>query len=64
MCTERLPILACVLPAFDSLLSAWTQMCNSPSMLHLRKMLEVGIEKLTLQYNERRFSKSHVISIG
>ncbi|KAF8531814.1 hypothetical protein JB92DRAFT_2666163, partial [Gautieria morchelliformis] len=26
MCTEHTPILACVLPAFDSLLSTWTRM--------------------------------------
>ncbi|KAF8484399.1 hypothetical protein JB92DRAFT_2560940, partial [Gautieria morchelliformis] len=28
MCTEHTPILACILPAFDSLLSTWTHMCK------------------------------------
>ncbi|KAF8531074.1 hypothetical protein JB92DRAFT_2692988, partial [Gautieria morchelliformis] len=35
MCTEHTPILACVLPAFDSLLSTWTRMRKEPSNAHL-----------------------------
>ncbi|KAF8522675.1 hypothetical protein JB92DRAFT_2706122 [Gautieria morchelliformis] len=30
MCTEHTPILACVLPAFDSLLSTWTYIRKEP----------------------------------
>ncbi|KAF8521700.1 hypothetical protein JB92DRAFT_3275526 [Gautieria morchelliformis] len=59
MCTEHTPILACVLPAFDSLLSTWTR----PSNAHLRRMIDAAVEKMTSQYNERHFSKPHIISI-
>jgi hypothetical protein len=64
MCTEHTPILACVLPAFDSLLSTWTRMRREPSKLHLRKMIDTAVEKMASQYNERRFSKPYIISIG
>ncbi|KAF8509475.1 hypothetical protein JB92DRAFT_2730090 [Gautieria morchelliformis] len=64
MCTEHTPILACILPAFDSLLSTWTRMRKEPSNAHLRRMIDAAVEKMTSQYNERRFSKPHIISIG
>ncbi|KAF8584719.1 hypothetical protein K439DRAFT_1616520 [Ramaria rubella] len=55
MCTEKTPILACVVPAFDALLSVLKKMQVDPAKQHLRSMLDVGINKMTSQYNNRRF---------
>ena len=64
MCIELTPILACVVPTFNSLLVAWTQMLSDPSKVHLSAMLDTGMEKLSLQYNKHRFSKSTIIAMG
>ncbi|KAF8521183.1 hypothetical protein JB92DRAFT_3280079 [Gautieria morchelliformis] len=63
MCTELTPILACVVPTFDSLLAIWIRMRDDPSKSHLSSMLDGGNEKLSSQYNERRFSKSTIIAM-
>ena len=64
MCTEHTPILACVVPTFDSLLVAWTQMHSDPSKVYLSAMLDAGMEKFSSQYNKHRFSKSTIIAMG
>lgn len=64
MCAERTPLLACVLPAFDSVLAAWKDMRNDPSKSHLRSALDAGIEKMTLQYNSCRYRRPFIFAIG
>ena len=64
MCAEHTPILACVIPVFDALPSAGMQMRADPQKQHLRHMLDAGINKLITQYNDQRFSKTTVFSVG
>ena len=64
MSAEYTPVLACVIPAFDSLLSAWSQMRANSAKQHLWKIIDAGLSKMTLQYNDCRFSKTAIISIG
>ncbi|KAF8580816.1 hypothetical protein K439DRAFT_1355822 [Ramaria rubella] len=63
MRTEKTPILACVVLAFDALISMWKQMQADPTKQHLRHMLDAGINKMTSQFNERRLSKTAIFSI-
>ncbi|KAF8589684.1 hypothetical protein K439DRAFT_1612489 [Ramaria rubella] len=63
MCAEKTPILACIIPTFYSLLATWDHLHADPSKVHLKKMLDTGIEKMTAQYNEHRFAKLTIIAI-
>ena len=63
MCTESMPVLACVIPAFESLLATWMRMRDDPAKLHLKKMLNAGINKMTSQYNRIRFAKLSIIAL-
>ena len=64
LCAESTPVLACIIPAFNTLLSTWNRMLADPSKHHLKSMLKAGITKLISQYNEHQFTKTAIILIG
>jgi len=63
MSSEQTPVLCRVIPAFDSVITAWRQMRNDPSKAHLRPALDVGIEKMTSQYDDCRYGKAFIFAI-
>jgi len=64
MSKERAPMLACVIPIFEFLISQWKKMLAKPSLVHLHRMLEAGLNKFNSKYDEYRFSKPVIFSIG
>ena len=64
MCAERTPILACILPAFNSVLAAWKDMRDDLSKSHLAPALGAGIKKMTSQYNKCRYHRPFIFAIG
>jgi len=64
MCKERTPMLACVLPIFEFLISRWKNMLDKPGYAHIRPMLEAGLDKCRSLYNEHRFNKTTIFAIG
>jgi len=64
MSAERTPVMALVAPFFEGLISEWRRMRTEPGMEYLSKMLDVGINKLEVQYTQYRFSKAVIMSTG
>jgi hypothetical protein len=64
VCAERTPVLARVVPAFESVLNTWQTMSSNPEKQYLHGMLRAGIDKMKMQYNSQRYVKAFIISIG
>jgi len=64
MSAERTPVMALVAPFFEGLISVWRKMRADPAMGYLGNMLDVGIDKLEVQFKQYRFSKAVIMSTG
>jgi hypothetical protein len=64
MCAESTPVLARVVPAYETVLNTWRRMMSDPEKQHLQAMLKAGTDKMKAQYNNQRYVKAFIISIG
>ncbi|CAA7260680.1 unnamed protein product [Cyclocybe aegerita] len=61
MCSERTPILANAIPAFEMFMTAWERL--GEKFLHLEPYTKVGIEWAVKYYNKMDLTKAYVIAM-
>lgn len=64
MSRESTPMLACSLPAYESVLASLKEAANQQKYSYMKHAIQAGIDNMQKNYNERVFSKLFILAIA